>query len=134
MLDTTVPGPEYRQPDTDQLFTALRDLGLDLPQSEALDFARLHDYLREIDHPLAGLGEQSLAALSEIHGRQTTMPRNPFSSAVDTDLLFFTAARSHPDDPHFAATWQPLITGEIEELTIDCEHNHIAPILEAKLR
>lgn len=30
MLDTTVPGHGYRQPDTDVLFRALRDLGLDL--------------------------------------------------------------------------------------------------------
>ncbi|MFJ9476074.1 amino acid adenylation domain-containing protein [Streptomyces mirabilis] len=144
MLDTTVPGHGYRQPDTDVLFRALRDLGLDLaPTAEGeLDFARVHSFLREVDHPLAGLGERSLAALSEVYGRQTSMLHEPFSRTVDTDLLFFTASRSHPDDPDFAMAWQPLIAGRITEIEIDCEHNQmteaaalsrIAPVLRAKL-
>nr|URG41757.1 Pep28 [Streptomyces sp. NAK02211] len=144
MLDTTVPGPDYTDPDTDVMFQALRYVGLDLPQAagEELDFGRVHAFLREIDHPLAGLGVSSLAALPEILARQTAMLREPFARAVDTDLLFFTARRSHPDEPDFALGWQPLVTGRITEIEVDCEHNrmteprvleHITPALREKL-
>ncbi|WP_432074135.1 amino acid adenylation domain-containing protein [Streptomyces wuyuanensis] len=127
MLDTTVPGPDYTDPDTDVMFQALRYVGLELPQEagEGLDFGRIHAFLSEIDHPLAGLSEQSLAALPEILGRQTAMLREPFDRAVDTDLLFFTARRSHPGEPDFALSWQPLITGRITDVEIDCEHNQM---------
>ncbi|MFE9774066.1 amino acid adenylation domain-containing protein [Streptomyces sp. NPDC005931] len=144
MLDTTVPGPDYTDPDTDVLFQALRYVGLELPQEpgQELDYGRVHAFLREIDHPLAGVGERSLAALPEILGRQTAMLKDPFGRAVDTDLLFFTARRTHPDEPDFARRWQPLITGRITEIEIDCEHNqmtepkvlpHIASALRARL-
>ncbi|MFI8362582.1 amino acid adenylation domain-containing protein [Streptomyces sp. NPDC085612] len=144
MLDTTLPGSDYTDPDTDVMFQALRYVGLDLPQAagEGLDFGRVHAFLREIDHPLAGLGERSLAALPEILGRQTAMLGEPFSRTVDTDLLFFTAKRTHPNEPDFAMTWQPLIRGRITEIEIDCEHNRmtepqaleqIAPALRARL-
>ncbi|MET8011756.1 hypothetical protein ABZU86_06975 [Streptomyces sp. NPDC005271] len=77
MLGTTVPGPDYTDPDTDVMFQALHYVGLDLPHmaGEELDFGRVHAFLREIDHPLAGLDERSLAALPEILGRQTAMLR-----------------------------------------------------------
>ncbi|WP_369201467.1 hypothetical protein [Streptomyces sp. PU-14G] len=70
------------------------------------------------------------------------MLREPFARAVDTDLLFFTARRSHPDEPDFALGWQPLVTGRITQIEVDCEHNqmtepkvleHITPALRAKL-
>jgi pristinamycin I synthase-3/4 len=102
----------------------------------------VHAFLREIDYPLAGVGERSLAALPEILGRQTAMLREPFDRAVDTDLLFFTAKRTHADEPDFALSWQPLITGRITEIEIDCEHHQmtepqvlsqIAPALRARL-
>ena len=144
MLDSTVPGPDYTDPDTDVMFQALRYVGLDLSEmaGEGLDFGRIHAFLREIDHPLAGLGERSLAALPEILGRQTALLREPFDRAVDTDLLFFTARRSHPDEPDFAAHWRPLVTGRITEIEVDCEHNQMTepkvlerliPALRAKL-
>ncbi|MFJ4581858.1 amino acid adenylation domain-containing protein [Streptomyces echinatus] len=144
MLDTTVPGPDYTDPDTDVMFQALRYVGLELAptEGEELDFGRVHAFLREIDHPLAGLGERSLAALPEVLGRQTAMLREPFGRAVDTDLLFFTARRSHPDEPDFAGSWQPLIKGRITEIEVDCEHTQmtepqqltrIAPALRARL-
>ncbi|RJQ75848.1 non-ribosomal peptide synthetase [Amycolatopsis panacis] len=121
MLDTTVPGPGYDQPDAGGLYDALRELGLELDPAQELDFAVLHAFLREIDHPLAGLGERSLAALPEIQRGQTTLLRTPFTHPVETDLLFFTASRSHPSG--FAAPWQPLVAGHIEEVPVDCEHN-----------
>lgn len=144
MLDSTVPGPGYADPDADVMFQALRYVGLDLPQvaGEGLDFGRVHAFLREIDHPLAGLGERSLAALPEILGRQTAMLSEPFDRKVDTDVLFFTARRSHPDEPDFVSSWQPLVTGRITEIEVDCEHNQmteadalsqIAPALRAML-
>ncbi|WP_167532717.1 amino acid adenylation domain-containing protein [Streptomyces alboniger] len=144
MLDTTVPGADYTDPDAGVMFQALRYVGLDLPQveGEELDFAHVHAFLREIDHPLAGLGESSLAALPEILRRATEMLQVPFTRSVDTDLLFFTAKLTHPDEPDFALTWQPLITGQITEVEVDCEHNQmtepkaleqIAPALQAKL-
>ncbi|MCZ7457511.1 hypothetical protein [Streptomyces sp. WMMC940] len=53
------------------------------------------------------------------------MLREPFDRAVDTDLLFFTARRSHPGEPDFALSWQSLITGRITDVEIDCEHNQM---------
>jgi pristinamycin I synthase-3/4 len=143
LLDSSPPGPDYQAPDAGLLVQVLHEMGFDAASGgdEPVDFGRLRDFLRDAEHPLAGLEERSLRALYEVHGHQTALLREPFSGVVDTSVLFFTAVRSHPGRD-FAQAWQPLVKGSLEEIRVDCEHvqmtgpdalAQIGPALAARL-
>ncbi|MDF3308995.1 amino acid adenylation domain-containing protein [Rhodococcus sp. T2V] len=88
---------------------------------DGLDRQQVIDILRGEGSALAGINEHTPAAMIDNFANAVRLESEPSQIVVDSDMLFFTAARN----PATAATydlWRPYLTGTIVNHDLDCEH------------
>ncbi|MFC9767886.1 amino acid adenylation domain-containing protein [Rhodococcus jostii] len=86
-----------------------------------LDRQQVIDILRGEGSALAGINEHTPAAMIDNFANAVRLESEPSQIVVNSDMLFFTAARN----PATAATydlWRPYLTGTIVNHDLDCEH------------
>ncbi|GCE38610.1 Siderophore biosynthesis non-ribosomal peptide synthetase modules Bacillibactin synthetase component F [Rhodococcus wratislaviensis] len=89
--------------------------------ADGLDRQQVIDILRGEGSALAGINEHTPAAMIDNFANAVRLESEPSQIVVDSDMLFFTAARN----PATAATydlWRPYLTGTIVNHDLDCEH------------
>ncbi|KAF0960681.1 amino acid adenylation domain-containing protein [Rhodococcus sp. T7] len=89
--------------------------------ADGLDRQQVIDILRGEGSALAGINEHTPAAMIDNFANAVRLESEPSQIVVDSDMLFFTAARNPPT----AATydlWRPYLTGTIVNHDLDCEH------------
>ncbi|MDV7241304.1 MULTISPECIES: non-ribosomal peptide synthetase [Rhodococcus] len=89
--------------------------------AEGLTRQRVIDILRGEGSALAGINEHTPAAMIDNFANAVRLESEPSQIVVNSDLLFFTAARN----PATAAThrlWEPFVNGTIVNHDLDCEH------------
>ncbi|MCQ4122212.1 amino acid adenylation domain-containing protein [Rhodococcus tibetensis] len=89
--------------------------------AEGLTRQQVIDILRGEGSALAGINEHTPAAMIDNFANAVRLESEPSQIVVNSDLLFFTAARN----PATAAThrlWEPYVNGTIVNHDLDCEH------------
>ncbi|BAH50284.1 amino acid adenylation domain-containing protein [Rhodococcus opacus] len=89
--------------------------------ADGLTRQQVIDILRGEGSALAGINEHTPAAMIDNFANAVRLESEPSQIVVDSDMLFFTAARN----PATAATydlWRPYLTGTIVNHDLDCEH------------
>ncbi|MFK4071670.1 amino acid adenylation domain-containing protein [Streptomyces sp. NPDC029674] len=105
-----------------------------------LSTARVAALLREQDSPLAGLGEDGIAALHRVAANNRRIADRFTPGVFRGDVLAFRSGRATGSHPYATKAWDAHVTGEIHELEVDCTHlemttpaalDVIAPILDS---
>ncbi|WP_344447046.1 thioesterase domain-containing protein, partial [Kitasatospora nipponensis] len=115
-------------PEPDTLADLLASLGHRLPAApqgarEAAGPLELADFVRLAsagDGPLAGLGEEVVAALGTAFVGHARLDLTHRPQVYRGDAVFFSAALE--TDGTSVADWAPYLTGAVEHHAIDCEH------------
>ncbi|MFI0260845.1 amino acid adenylation domain-containing protein [Streptomyces sp. NPDC017056] len=87
---------------------------------------REHDGADELlaslkEHP--ALGEDRLAAVTEVFTNSVKLLPTFSEGVFDGDLLYFHATEGKPDHAPTAGAWRHLVTGDIESHDIACTHH-----------
>nr|WP_157527869.1 non-ribosomal peptide synthetase [Kibdelosporangium sp. MJ126-NF4]CEL16414.1 Siderophore biosynthesis non-ribosomal peptide synthetase modules [Kibdelosporangium sp. MJ126-NF4]CTQ90366.1 Siderophore biosynthesis non-ribosomal peptide synthetase modules [Kibdelosporangium sp. MJ126-NF4] len=125
-LDST-PAPEdivESGADLEQeiLSALLVEIGLEPATGGDLAAGEVAALLREHDGPLAGLGEDGIAAIKRVTRNNLRVAREFQPSVFRGGALAFRAARHGPNHPRAVVEWAPFVTGPVDEHEVDCLH------------
>jgi amino acid adenylation domain-containing protein len=125
LLDCYPASGRQERPDRAEITAELlSQIGFDAAPGDAPSPAGIREYLSQTGSPLARLDDHQLSAIVDVYYNGVRMADENAPQVFDGDLLFFTAALSHPDGRACNA-WQPYVSGSVDEHRIDCEHERM---------
>ncbi|MFZ2175515.1 MAG: thioesterase domain-containing protein, partial [Rhodococcus sp. (in: high G+C Gram-positive bacteria)] len=118
----------------------LHGLGLEsVAADDELTYERAVELLDEAFGQKTGITPQHLERINAGFTNSARIMNSFRPQVFDGDLLFFTAAASQSEHEHSPDEWRSAVTGGIEEVKIECEHNQmiepdvlavVGPVLE----
>ncbi|GLU50313.1 non-ribosomal peptide synthetase [Nocardiopsis ansamitocini] len=107
------------------MFAALvHALGYEAEPEElvGLDATKILEIFHRNHNPMSSLDEATIRSMVHSFGHHAALLRTEEPARFDGDLLFFTATLDrNPGDP-LARTWEPYVSGAIEDHPVECAH------------
>ena len=86
---------------------------------------RVDTLRRENQRSVAWISDEELASYVRIFENNMRIVRAHEAGMFDGDLLLVTAAEDNPEEVSVAAMWEPYVSGEISECSVQCKHTEM---------